>query len=434
MVAKGSSSTAAPSAWRRVTGPWQVPSFRWYWAASLAQSMSLGMQFLVLGWLVLEVTGDKTQLGLTVSLYGLPNIAFLMAGGIIADSMDRKLLLIVTQVMVGAMIAGLAVLTITESVALWHIYLSAALLGVLQALNMPARLAMLSDLVGERRLLDAVAQFNAAQHAGRIIGPPVAGVLIDQWGMGLVLILNAACYGASVLLLVMVRGTYRRPEASRQPVLSHVGEGLSVIRDTPMLMTVLVMTCVFGGFGMAHLQVLPAFAKEQLDSGASEVGLLLLASGIGALIGSMTLTFMHRAWLYRWLVFSISTFTVLLTLLAWSGSLDDLTGSESSGWFWVTWVFVLLVGVVAIGWVWPLATTIMQLSSPAELRGRVMGVLHLVPGFHFLGAWPLTLAAAGLGWPLAITGAAGVCLAVTIAFGLVRRTGRELATHPSVAG
>ena len=253
--------------------------FRWYWAGSLAQAMSQGMQFLVLAWLVLEVTDDKTQLGLTISLYGLPNIAFLMAGGIIADRMDRRLLLMATQAAVGAMIAGLAVLTIAEAVALWHIYLSAALLGVLQALNMPARVAMLADLVGERRLLDAVAQFNAAQHAGRIVGPPVAGVMIDQWGMGLVLVVNAACYGASVFLLTPVRGTFRRPGSTRQPLLGHIAEGLSIIRDTPMLLTVLVITCFFGGFGMAHLQVIPAFAKEQLDSGASEVGLLAVGFG-----------------------------------------------------------------------------------------------------------------------------------------------------------
>ncbi len=431
MVADSPPSSAAPPLWSRIKGPWEVPSFRWYWAGSLAQAMSQGMQFLVLGWLVLEVTGDKTQLGLTISLYGLPNIAFLLAGGIIADRMDRKLLLMVTQAMVGAMIAGLAALTITDNVALWHIYLGAALLGVLQALNMPARLAMLADLVGERRLLDAVAQFNAAQHAGRIVGPPVAGVLIDQWNIGMVLVLNAACYGASVLLLVMVRGAYRPLAAGRQPLLRHIGEGLSVIRDTPMLLTVLVMTCVFGGFGMSHLQVIPAFAKEQLDSGASEVGLLLLGSGIGALTGSLTLTLMHRAWLYRWLLFCLVTFSALLTLFAWSGSFDDLTGTSWGGWFWVTWVFTLLVGIVAIGWVWPLTTTITQLASPAEVRGRVMGVLHLVPGLHFLGAWPLTLAAAGVGWPLAITGAAAMTLLVALTFGLGRKTGRELAAHPS---
>ena len=431
MVENATPPTAGSSLWARVRGPWEEVSFRWFWAGSLAQAMSQGMQFLVLGWLVLEVADDQTRLGLAISLYGLPNIAFLMAGGIIADRIDRKQLLMVTQALVGSMIAGLAVLTITGQVVLWHIYLAAALLGVLQALNMPARLAMISDLVGERRLLDAVGQFNAGIHAGRILGPPIAGVLIDQVGMGVVLVLNAACYGASVLLLALVRGTFSRPETSRQSLLRHIREGVSVISDTPMLLTVLVVTCFFGGFGMAHLQVLPAFAREMLDSSASEVGLLLLASGIGALIGSLTLTLMHREWLYRWLLFSISTFTLLLTIMAWSGALDDLTGLAWSGWFWVTWLFVLLVGVVAIGWVWPLTTTIIQLTSPAEMRGRVLGVFHLVPGFHLVGAWPLTLAAAGIGWPLAITGAAGVVLLVTLSFGLIRRTGRQLAMQPS---
>ncbi len=391
------------------------------------------MQFFVLAWLVLDVIGGLTQVGLMVSLYGVPFVSLLLVGGIIADRVDRKLLLMVTQTLVGVMIAAVAVLTIAGQVSLWQVYLAAALLGVMQSLNTPARLAMLADLVSEGRLLGAVANFNAAMHVGRIVGPPLAGVLIDQWGIGMVLVLNAACYGASVLLLSMVRRTVVRSATPGQSLLRDIGEGFSVIRDTPILLTVLVLTCFFGGFGMAHLQVIPAFAKEQLDSGALELGVLLLGSGIGALVGSLSLTLMHRAWLYRWLLACLVTFTVLLTLFAWSGSLDDLTGTVWEGWFWVTWVFAFLVGVVAIGWVWPLATTIMQLSSPAEVRGRVMGVLNFVPGFHFVGAWPLTLAAAGVGWPLAITGAAGICLLVTLTYGLGRKAGRELAIHPSTA-
>ncbi len=431
MVADAPPAAGIASYWSRLRGPWREPPFRWYWGGSLTQSMSQGMQFLVLGWLVLEVTGEKTQLGLTLFFYGAPNVGLLMVGGIIADHVDRKLLLMVTQTLVGAMIAGLAALTVAESVALWHIYLAAALLGVLQALNMPGRVAMISDLTEEQRLLDAVAHFNAAIHIGRIVGPPVAGVLIDQWGVGAVLYLNAGCYGASVLLLSMVRRVRRRPAAVRQPVLRNIGEGLSVIRDTPVLLTVLVLACCFGGFGMSHLQVIPAFAKEQLNSGAAEVGLLLLGSGIGSLIGSMSLTFMNRAWLYRWLLACLVTFSVLLTLFAWSGSLDELSGAVWSGWFWITWSLFFLVSVVAIGCIWPLATTIMQLASPVEVRGRVMGVLHFTPGFHIVGAWPLTLAAEGIGWPLAITGAAGITLLVTLAFGLGRKASRELAIPSS---
>ena len=402
-------------------GPWRTAAFRWYWGASLTQSVSQGMQFLVLVWLVLEVTGDKTQSGLMLFIYGVPNVGLLMVGGIVADRVDRKLLLMVTQVLVGAMIAGLAVLTIMEIVDLWHIYLSAALLGVLQALNMPARVTMLSDLVDERRLLDAVAQFNAAVHAGRIVGPPLAGVLIDLWGMGAVLALNASCYGVSILLISLVRRPGSRPAPAPQPLLRNIVEGLTVIRDTPVLLTVLVLAISFGGFGMSHLQVIPAFAKDQLGSSATEVGYLLLASGIGSLAGSLSLTFMNRAWLYRWLLALLVVFCATQTLFAWSG------------WFWATWALFLFMGMFSIGSVWPLATTIMQLSAPAEMRGRVMGVLHFTPGFHYLGAWPLTIAAAEVGWPLAITAAAGLCLLVTFWFGLARKAGRELAAHPAAA-
>ena len=115
MVADESLSAPPPSHWSRIKQPWQERSFRWYWTASLAQSLSLGMQFLVIGWLVLEVTDDKTQLGLTVFLYGLPNVGLLMVGGIIADRLNRKLLLMVTQTLVGAVIAVLAVLTIMDT-------------------------------------------------------------------------------------------------------------------------------------------------------------------------------------------------------------------------------------------------------------------------------------------------------------------------------
>ena len=153
------------------------------------------MQFLVLGWLVLELTGSSIQqLGLVVFLYGIPNTILLPVGGVIADRIDRKLLLMATQLGVGVLIAVMAVLTWAEAVTLWHVYLAVALLGVLQALNQPARVTILSDLVGQSNLLDAVAQFNAAVHIGRIIGPPLAGVLIDGppliaqyadvWGLG----------------------------------------------------------------------------------------------------------------------------------------------------------------------------------------------------------------------------------------------------------
>ena len=376
------------------------------------------MQFLVLGWLVLEVTGSKTQLGLVLFLYGVPNVSLLVVGGVIADRMDRKRLLITIQAVVGALIAVLATLSATGAIGVWHIYLSGVVLGMLQALNQPARVAMLSDLVEEGTLLDAVASFNVAVHLGRIGGPPLVGAVIDGWGISAALFLNASFYVVSVLCLSRIQTVSRRPEKAPEPFLRNFLEGFVQIRDAPILLTVIVLACSFGGFGMSHLQVIPAFARDQLNSGAYETGLLLLASGIGSLIGNLSLTFMSRAWLYRWLLVCLVLFCVSLTLFGWTS------------WYWGAWALFLVVGILSLGTVWPLATTILQMAAPAEVRGRVMGVLHFTPGFHYLGALPLAAAAGWVGWPVAISMAAGACLLVTLWFGMARTAGRQLTAAP----
>lgn len=421
-AAAGSSPSPGPGRpplLHRLSGPWHSRDFRWYWAATSAQAVSQGMQFLVLGWMVLEVTGSPTQLGLTLFAYGLPNTALLVLGGAIADRMNRKWLLMLTQAAVAGFILALAAVTLAGVLQLWHIYLLAVGLGVLQGLNQPARVALISDVADQRSLLDAVAQSNAAVHLGRIVGPPAAGVLIDYWGLGAALLLNAACYIGSVLFLMGVHSARTRPAASGgEPFLRNFADAAVYIYRTPVLLTVLALACSFGGLAMSHLQIIPAFAQEQLGSDASGVGLLLLASGIGALLGNLGLTLMARPWLYRWLLAALGAVCAALTLFAWSP------------WFWASWVLFLLLGVVSLGTVWPLATTLLQLAAPAEMRGKVMGLLHFTPGFHYLGALPLAYAAGLAGWPLAMSGAALLCLLVSLWFGLGRKSGRQLAAGP----
>ena len=418
MVAARPDGGGATSYVRRILGPWRASNFRWYWTSSATQAFAAGMQFLVLGWLVLEVTGSKTQFGFVLFLYGVPNVGLLMVGGMIADSIDRKRLLIAIQFIVGAVITVLAVLSLTGAIAVWHIYLAAILLGSLQALNQPARVAMVADLVDQRTLLDAVAHFNAAVHIGRIIGPPLVGLVIDHWSISAALVINASCYAVSVVAVSRIRTSPRISRPASQPILRNFVDGVVQIRRSPVLLTVIVLACSWGGFGMSHLAAIPAFAKDQLDSGAYEAGLLLLASGVGSLVGNVSITFMGRRWLYRWLLACLAVFCVVLTLFAWSSS------------FWVSWALFVVLGVASLGTVWPLATTILQLASPAEVRGRVMGILHFTPGFHHLGALPLAAAAGWIGWPTSISIAAGLCLLVTFWFGLGRASGRRLASVP----
>lgn len=404
----GSAASGLSAYGRRLSLVWRQMAFRWYWWGSSTQGLAQGTQFLVIGWLVLEVTGSSAQLGLVISLYGLPNVAFLLVAGVIADRFERRYILMFTQVAAGGLTAALAFLTVADLIAVWHIYVAAALLGAIQSISMPARMSMIADLVEERSILDAVAMQNMAVHAGRIVGPPVAGIIIEVWGLSASLLVVAGCYVVSVACVAKIGRIRRSALPAAQSVFRNFADGLVYIKANPVVLTVIVITCTFGAFGMAHLQVVPAIAKDVLGAGAAGVGLLLLGSGIGSLFGSMLLPFIGRAHVYRSLLICLVLFTLILTLFAWSN------------WFWISWVLVLLIGVLSIGMVWPLATTIIQVESSPELRGRVMGILSFTPGFHFLGAFPLALAAGQWGWEVAITGAAIISLSVTVWFALVR--------------
>ena len=167
----------------RIAIVWRDSAFRWYWMSVATQSLALGMQFLVIGWLVLEITGSSAQLGLVISLYGIPNVSVLVVAGVVADRFQRRYVLMVTQAAVAVIVAALAFLTIADLVEVWHVYTAAVLLGVTQGINMPARTTLIGDLVEEHSILDGVALNSAAMQAGSIIGPPLAGVMIEVWGL-----------------------------------------------------------------------------------------------------------------------------------------------------------------------------------------------------------------------------------------------------------
>ena len=367
------------------------------------------MQFLVIGWLVLEITGSSAQLGLVISLYGVPNVSVLLVAGVVADRFQRRYVLMATQTAVAGIVAALAFLIIADLVEVWHVYTGAALLGVTQGINMPARTTLIGDLVEENSILDGVALNSVAMQAGSILGPPLAGVIIEVWGLAASLWVMAGCYVVSVACVTKIGRTRQSDYAARRSVLSDFVDGLTYVKNSPLLLTIIVIVCTFGAFGMAHNHIVPAMAKDILNTGAAGVGLLFLGSGIGAFIGSLILPMIQPANVYRSLLFSLVIFTFILTLFAWSS------------WFWVSWILFLLVGLVGKGLVWPLATTVVQLETPLEVRGRVMGVLHITPAVHYLGAYPLALAAGQWDWGIAITGSAMVSLVVTAWFVLARR-------------
>ena len=391
-------------------------NFRWFWLNGAAQSMAQGMQFLVLGLLVLDITGGSSyQLGLVIFAYGVPNLSFAMLGGVIADRADRLRLLISTRLVVSGLVLALAILKITGLLEIWHVYAIASLLGTVQALNMPARMALVADLVERPDLMNAVALHAMVGQTGQIIGPALAGGFIELLGMGPTLLVNAGLFLVGIVFLLLIRGLPPRRATPKAALLEDLRAGLRCIRSTPVLYTVIGVTLGFTFFGMSYRQVLPAFTKEVLDVGAGGTGLLWLAAGLGSLLGSLILAslgdFRRKAWLF---VGSLLLLCLVLTMFAWST------------WYWASWVIFFFVGATSTGLFWPLANTLVQLNVPSELRGRVLSVLQLAPAVHFLSALPLAVIADAISWPVAITGAAAMTLVIALWLGIWRPTLRRL--------
>ena len=376
--------------------------------------MGQGMQFLTIGILVLDSTDSSYQLGLVIFAYGVPNLAFSLVGGIIADRTDRLRLLVSTRVVESGLILALAILKLSGVMELWHVFAVSALLGTVQAINGPTRMALVADLVDRKDLMNAVALHTMVNQSGQIIGPALAGGVIEIAGVGNALVANAAMYLFGIAFLVLIKGLVAMPEAPKKAVIRELREGLQCVRSTPVLYTVIGLALAFTFFGMSYRQVLPAFTKEVLDVGAGGTGLLWLGAGLGSLLGSFLLAslgdFKRKSWL---LLASLLLLCVFLIAFAWSP------------WYWISWILFFFVGTMSTGLFWPLANTLVQLNVPSELRGRVLSILQIAPAIHFLSALPLAVAGGLVSWSIAVTGAALMVLLVTLLLGIWRPTLRR---------
>ena len=389
-------------------------NFRWFWLSASGQSMAQGMQFLILGWLVLDLTESVSQLGLTIFFYGIPNLTLVLFGGIFADRFNRQRLLFAAQGGVALIIFVVAALTVANLVAVWQIFAASFLLGTLHAINMPTRLAMVVNLVEREDIMNAVVLNAAVMNTGRIIGPAVAGWIIELFGIGPALYLNGGCYLLAAGAILFIRNFTQDAPTRRAAILRELLAGLDYFRKTPVVFTVIGVGFAFGFFGMPHIQVMPAFAREALNTDAAGAGLLITAAGLGSLLANVFLTLMSNSRRKNWLLIGfILLFDISLFIFAWSQ------------WFWLSWAILLFVGMGSIGYI-SMGTTVLQLTVPSELQGRVMSLWYLSAGFMFIGSLPMALVADWVSWPVALAGGAVASLAFTLVLALGRPTLRRL--------
>ena len=388
--------------------------FRWFFLNIGVQSFGQGIQFLGIGFLIIDLGGEKTALGLAVSLFGVSNLVFTFVGGVLADRVDRKLFLIGCVLGNAVVTLTLAFLALTDLAQIWHVYAVVFILGGLMAVQMPARFALAADLVPREDMMNAVALHTSVGQIGNMLGPLVGGwaiQYIDTWAG---IMINGVSYLLGIAFLMMVARPVTSTRRNSSPISDFVG-GLAHAVRTPMAAVLIFLSATFGFFGMAYMQVVPAFTTEFLRLNAFQTGVFMVCRGAGAFAGSMVVA----SWgdsknkgLLMYLQLVICCFGLIA--MAWSQ------------WFWAACMLVALVGSTSIGGFWPVSSSMMQLTTAPDMRGRMMAMMQLAPVFHFLGAWPLTWLAQLYGWSVAITSGASVLLVISLAGWMYRPMVRRM--------
>jgi MFS family permease len=411
---------SAPSALRSLFRSLEVRNFRLFATGQLISNTGTWMQRIAQDWLVLALTHSGTALGVVTALQFLPILLFSVWGGSLADRYPKRAMLIATQSTMGALAAVLSALTVGGVITTWQIYAFALALGVVWALDTPARQAFVVEMVGPEYLQNAVSLNSANFNLGRVIGPAVAGVMIGLFGSpivgaGWVFLANAASYVAVVGGLLAIRTRDLLPAKLVARRRGQQLEGFRYLRTRPDLLAVLAVVLVFGTLGLNFPVLLPLFTTRVFHAGASAYGLVSAVMAVGSLAGALLAARRGTA-----------RVRVVLAGALGFGVFESLCAAMPD---FLTFGLALMATGVAGLTIATTANAVMQTSVEPELRGRVMGVYLLV----FMGGTPIgsplvgwLAEAVGVRWTLALCGVSTALAAVVAAYVLAWRTDRRI--------
>lgn len=349
----------------------QNPNYRKYFRGQAVSLVGTWMQTVAQSWLVLELTGSATDLGVVVALQTLPVLLLGPYGGVVADRLDKRKLMIGLQSMMGVLALVLGLLTVTGVVQLWHVYLLAFLLGLNNCFENPARQSFVLELVGPTDLRNAVSLNSVLVNAARAVGPAVAGIIITTGGIGICFILNALSFGAVVGSLLALDTAALQPSTPTIRAKGQLREGLRYVRRDPRLAIPLLMMALVGCLTYEFQVTLPVLAKHTFAGQASTYGFLTSAMGIGAVVGGLYVAARGRTGV-RSLVNSAAVFGVVMA------------GAAAAPTFWLELVAMFGVGAASVGFL-SKGNSTLQLEASPQMRGRVMALWAVA----FLGSTPI---------------------------------------------
>jgi len=382
--------------------------YRLLWLGQLSSSMGMWMDQTARGWLVYSLTRSPLQLGLVSAVRGAPLLIFGVFAGVVADRYGRKAQLVIAQAVNALLNVALAMLIMTGHLQVWHIYLTGFLAGTVQAFQQPARQVLINDLVGEKRLLNAIALSSAAFNLSRSVGPAICGVLIQTLGVDISYFGQAVFFALATLWTVQIRvpksptpAGYSTSSIS-QSIFSSAGEGIAYIISHRLILFLMVLALAPILLGMPYVSLMPIFAIDVFHGDASTQGFLLTMAGVGAVLGALTIASIgRRQGSGKLLIAGAAGFGLSLVLFSRSPVL------------WIAIIFAFLAGLSNSGYA-SQNQTIIQMLAPAELRGRVLGVYFLSQGLMPLGSLLAGALASLFGGPWAVTAMGASCLLLAV--------------------
>jgi len=387
-------------------------NFRRFWTGQTLSLVGTWMQSVAQGWLALELSDDALLVGLVAAAGSLPVLLLSLPAGVLADRVSKLRLVTVAQALMLVQATALWWLVASGRVTIGWLVALASLNGVLQAVDVPARQALVVELVGRDDLLDAIALNSTGFNLARIVGPSIAAVVIAQAGLAWCFGLNALSYLAVLAGLLRVRLPAVEVRSAALGALDGLREGLRYVRSTPTVATLLRLTAVYSVFGLPYLTLMPVFARDVLGLGASGYGTLLSCVGVGAIAGALFLAAVgRRVRRGRLLAFAATAFAALLIVLSF------VRTSELAA------IVLLFCGLTMI-LTNAITNGLLQTTSPDEYRGRVMSVHALL----FIGMSPAgaIIGGAVARW-LGVDAAIGIGGAVVLGAALF-----SLVRHPEV--
>lgn len=401
--------------------------FRLFWFGQMISLTGTWVQAVAQQWLVLQITHSAFQVGLIVTVQFLPLLLLVLFTGPVADRMDKRLLLLLTQAASLILAATLATLTLFHVVQYWHILLIAAALGTVNAFYTPARQSFVPELVERDDLLNAVALNSVIFNGARVAGPALGGLLYAATGPAIAFYVNAGSYLAVIAGLLMIAPLRREQKVQSEPsgYVEALLEGFRYIRNNVRVMVILALVGVASLFALNFTTLLPVFSKFVLHLSSSGFGVLLTAQGAGSLLASVTLSLWSRQEFARRLIYGGAfAFLILELVFAMARSYPlALALLLPTGFFMTLFTTTANSRVLSL--------------TPASLQGRVMSVYSLM----FLGVTPIGSLLAGAvaerwGAPVAFLLGAGITLLVTAVIWGWRGRNRgtpAAASQPSVA-